>query len=387
MANCLPKNVHDSKAVDSLALTVLRGRRSAPGNWPRRPNAQGGLAQGATAVIVPPSSSAVGGADTGVSNFIPWQGFDVNSVRPNGAANNWDDWANITNPRPDEFRPKQPEMGYMEFVVPENGMFHIKFQGYLEYRVSSKGEPDTTVSGDPNLLPGPFADDGNDDGNDAVDRKARVGDEGLPEGAENQKPDGDQVYLGLIFTDPGSPFPGVLNFGDNFTPVGPIWNEFFSAPRRIFRETVFTNPNQHAVAYGVKYDVRYPAHLGRLIQCDWVVNCENIRGSPLANLQFPWLWNLNTDRFQPGQKVRCWVVTSSNSEKADNDDVGDFPEESWKNVKFQWKYGGKWYQTGRDYPDIKLEADAVPDNYQTDAPNPPPGRGGPTGYVQGLVSM
>ena len=49
--------------------------------------------------------------------------------------------------------------------------------------------------------------------------------------------------------------------------------------------------------------------------------------------------------------------------------------------------GGKWYQTGRDYPDIKLEADAVPDNYQTDATNPPPGRGGPAGFVQGLISM
>ena len=109
---------------------------------------------------------------------------------------------------------------------------------------------------------------------------------------------------------------------------------------------------------------------------DWGIDCANIRESPLAGAfpnPPPWLWNLNPGRFKPGERVRVWPVTSSNSEWAGGQGADRFPGGNWDNVKFQWVYGGKWYQSGRDYPDIKIEVDGVPDNFQQDAPNPAPG--------------
>jgi hypothetical protein len=66
--------------------------------------------------------------------------------------------------------------------------------------------------------------------------------------------------------------------------------------------------------------------------------------------------------------------------------VLDYPA-GWENVKFQWKYGGKFYTSGRDYPDIKIEVDGVPDNFQEDAPNPPPGADQAVGLLGGAAAM
>jgi len=381
LANCLPKTIRDPQPVNALGLTVLRGRRGSPLSQPLGPlnapvpitgsNAQMGLAAGATEVIVPPSWALPGlfnlASDTGVLNVIPWQGFDVNSFRPNGTAGNQSDitrWPLITNPRPDEFllgetKPK----GYVDFKIPENGLFHVKFQGYFEYRADSNpGELKATMDAgglewpanasagiNPNLFPWGFD---------------------PQEFADQLIVDGEQLYLGLIFTDADdtiNPFRESIGL--------PIWNHFFSAPRRIFRETVFT---QSEIIHppeddDTPYQGAYRKGMGRMVHCEWTVDSANVRASPLAQLAPPWLWNLNPGRFKPGQTCRVWPVTSSNCIKASPPGQDARYPLTWDSVKFQWKYGGKFYSTGRDYPDIKIEVDGVPDNFQEDAPNPPPG--------------
>jgi len=83
LANCLPKTIRDPQPVNSLGLTVLRGRRGSPFAGPLArittgSDAQMGLAAGATEVIVPPSWAVPPFAgfitgSTGILNIIPWQ--------------------------------------------------------------------------------------------------------------------------------------------------------------------------------------------------------------------------------------------------------------------------------------------------------------------------
>ncbi len=379
LANCLPKTIRDPQPVNSLGLTVLRGRRGSPFAPPLArittgSDAQMGLAAGATEVIVPPSLAVppftgfITGS-TGILNVIPWQGFDVNSIRPNGVAGNAlppTSWPLITNPRPDEFLPEAgtgnitTPKGYVDFKVPENGLFHVKFQGYFEYRANSDPPPDTSAGMDPNVLPS---------------------DNPVPDLFNSTAPDGEQLYLGLIFTDADD----TINPFRDLLPLGPVWNTFFSAPRRIFRETVFTQ-SEIVSNVSAQYTGAYTKGMGRMVHCEWAIDSANIRASPLAQAPSfpPWLWNLNTGRFKPGQKCRVWPVTSSNCLPANN--VLDYPA-GWENVKFQWKYGGKFYTSGRDYPDIKIEVDGVPDNFQEDAPNPPPGADQAVGLLGGAAAM
>ncbi len=387
LANCLPKNVHDSKAVDALGLTVLRGRRGSPLVGPfglgnaadptTGSNAQMGLAAPATEVIVPPSlalppfAGFVTGS-TGIMNVIPWQGFDVNSIRPNGVAVNVLDplrYKYITNPRPDEFSPDASgnittPKGYVDFKVPENGLFHVKFQGYFEYRADS--DPKDVI----------------DNGSAGVDPNVLPSDTPITDLIASTYPDGEQLYLGLIFTDADD----TINPFRDLLPLWPVWNTFFSAPRRIFRETVFTQSEMVNPSGMGQHEHGYKKGMGRMVHCEWAVNSSNLRASPLAEMTGapPWLWNLNPGRFKPGQKCRVWPVTSSNCLPAES--FLQYPS-GWNNVKFQWKYGGKWYTSGRDYPDIKIEVDGVPDNFQEDAPNPPPGADQPVGLFGGAAAM
>ena len=301
LANCLPKNVHDSKAVDSLALTVLRGEIF-------RPNVDDPPSLVARSQLWAPPQA--GPLSPGPLEITPWNTWNRRSSRGS----------------------------WLQFKVPENGLFEINFQAFCKFKP------------------------------ERVDR---------PNG-------GFKLFLGLIFVDPdwrGGRFPigawdpqedGFVLPGAWYNP--PLgwpaeFNIFNTAPRRIFRETAW-NPDT-AAAHGTTED-----NQGQNITMKWVINTKNIRESPLwtspssnpgtaSNPNLGAFWNLNPGRFKPGEEVRCWVVTASN---VPFDSQGANPGGS----VFEWRWGGKYMDTEKDYPDIVIEARGVSDNYHTDRENPPP---------------
>lgn len=300
LANCLPKTIRDPQPVNSLALTVLRGEIF-------RPNVDDPPSLVARSQLWAPPQ--VGPISPGPLEIVPW--------------NTWN---------------RRPSRGsWLQFKVPENGLFEINFQAFCKFK------PDTVRR---------------------------------PEG-------GFKLFLGLIFVDPdwrGGRFPigawdpqedGGPPFGPGawYNPpfLGPAeFNIFNTAPRRIFRETAW-NPDT-AGADGTPDDDQ-----GQNITMKWVINTKNIRESPLwtspspaSNPALGSFWNFNPGRFKPGEEVRCWVVTASNVPLD-----GGQPVNPGGSV-FEWRWGGKYMNTNRDYPDIVIEARGVSDNYHTDRENPPP---------------